>query len=183
MTHRSVAEIAEHDGEEEGERDDGVDGRIGLPVAGHAVSVDQLLERRGELVGAEERRRRLLGHHLKEKRINCTGYYFDIPSFSRASNTHSNHSHDFNQLYLSCTTSRRFQSHESHRVQDWRHGRSGLLRPSPERQLDGLDVRGRDPTLGDQTLLSHVQVEEVEGVVDGLDLADLDEPRLEGKMA
>lgn len=45
--------------------------------------------------------------------------------------------------------------------------------------MNGLNVQGGDPALGDQALLGDVQVEEVEGVVDGLDLADLHEPDLD----
>ena len=37
----AVAGISEHDPEEEGEGDDGEDGRVDLLVAGHAVVVDQ----------------------------------------------------------------------------------------------------------------------------------------------
>ena len=43
--------VTEHDGEEEGEGDDGEDGGIHLPVAGHPVGVDERLEGVGELVG------------------------------------------------------------------------------------------------------------------------------------
>jgi hypothetical protein len=45
-----------------------------------------------------------------------------------------------------------------------------------ERELDLVHVTGRTPALGDQTLLCHIQVEEVERVVDGLDLAHLGQP-------
>lgn len=52
-------------------------------------------------------------------------------------------------------------------------------RSASQSQLDGLCVEQRDPALGNQTLLRHVQVEQVESVIDGLDLADLDEPIFE----
>jgi hypothetical protein len=39
-----VAGVAEHDGEQEGERNDGEDGGVGLAVPGHAVSVNQFLQ-------------------------------------------------------------------------------------------------------------------------------------------
>ena len=61
-------------------------------------------------------------------------------------------------------------------VQHGADGRAGPLRAAPQRQLDRLGVGRRHPALGDQTLLRHVQVEPVERVVDGLDLAHLDEP-------
>ena len=48
---------AKHDGEEEGEGDDQVRGRVDLAVAGDAVRVDDVLEAAGELVRAVERRR------------------------------------------------------------------------------------------------------------------------------
>ena len=61
---RAVAGVPEHDGEEEGEGDDGIDGRVGLPVGGHPVGIDESLEGAGELVGAEEGGRRLRVRHL-----------------------------------------------------------------------------------------------------------------------
>ena len=40
---QGVADVAKHDGEEEGEGDDGEEGRVGLSVAGDAVGVDDRL--------------------------------------------------------------------------------------------------------------------------------------------
>jgi len=49
----------------------------------------------------------------------------------------------------------------------------------PESQLYGFNIRGWNPAFGDQTLLSNIQVEVVESVIDGLDLANLDEPNFD----
>lgn len=43
-------------------------------------------------------------------------------------------------------------------------------------ELDGVQVGHGTPHFGDQTLLGHVDVAQVEGVVDGLHLPHLDEP-------
>lgn len=43
-------------------------------------------------------------------------------------------------------------------------------------ELDGVQVGHGTPHLSDQTLLGHVDVAQVEGVVDGLHLPHLDEP-------
>ena len=48
-----MGDIPEHDPEEEGEGDDCEEGRVELLVVGRAVSVDDLLEPRGEFVGVE----------------------------------------------------------------------------------------------------------------------------------
>lgn len=45
-----------------------------------------------------------------------------------------------------------------------------------ERVLRRLEVLDRQPALADETLVGHVQVEQVERVVDGFDLAHFDEP-------
>ena len=66
-----------------------------------------------------------------------------------------------------------------HLVEDGPDRGATLVRASPESHLDRRKVGGRDPALGDQTLVGHVQVEEVESVVDGLDLTNLDEPQLD----
>ena len=50
-------------------------------------------------------------------------------------------------------------------------------RAPPERQQHVLQVGHRDPALGDQAVLDHVQVEHVERVVDALDLPHLRDPR------
>lgn len=49
-------------------------------------------------------------------------------------------------------------------------------RPPTQSELDGVQVGDGTPHLGDQTLLRHVDVAEVEGVVDGLHLPHFDEP-------
>jgi hypothetical protein len=46
-------------------------------------------------------------------------------------------------------------------------------------KVDRRDVKNRHPALGDQTLMRHVQVEQVQRVVNRLDLADFHEPVLE----
>lgn len=51
-------------------------------------------------------------------------------------------------------------------------------RAPPQCLLDSVKVLHRTPALGDQTFLGHVQVQHVEGVVNGLDLPHLDEPNL-----
>ena len=66
-----------------------------------------------------------------------------------------------------------------HLVEDGSNGRAGLFSSPSERKLNGFYVDDRDPALGDQTLLCDVQVEVVQSVVDGLDLANLDEPDLD----
>ena len=66
-----------------------------------------------------------------------------------------------------------------HLVENGTDGGSTLRRTSPERHLDLFQIGSRDPAFGDQTLLGHVQVEQIQGVVDGFDLADLDEPPLD----
>ena len=52
-------------------------------------------------------------------------------------------------------------------------------RATPESLLNAVEVCHRTPALCDETLVGDVQVEHVEGVVDGLDLAHLDEPHLD----
>ena len=49
----------------------------------------------------------------------------------------------------------------------------------PECQLYGFNISSWNPAFSNQTLLSDVQVEVVESVIDGLDLADLDEPNFD----
>ena len=58
------------------------------------------------------------------------------------------------------------------------HSWPRLLRPPPESQLDSFHVQPWDPALRYQTLLTGVQVEIVEGVVDSLDLAHLNKQDL-----
>lgn len=53
-------------------------------------------------------------------------------------------------------------------------------RPPTQGELDGVQIGDGTPHLGDQTLLRHVDVAEVEGVVDGLHLPHLDEPHPDG---
>ena len=45
--------------------------------------------------------------------------------------------------------------------------------------MNRFQIGDRNPALGNQALLRHVQVEEIQRVVDGLDLAHLDEPVLD----
>lgn len=52
-----MAQVTEHDAKQEGESDNGVQGRIGFTVGCHSVCVNQILEATGELVRAVERRR------------------------------------------------------------------------------------------------------------------------------
>lgn len=47
---------------------------------------------------------------------------------------------------------------------------------SPESKLDGIEVSHRAPDFSNEALLRDVDVAEVQGVVDGLHLAHLDEP-------
>ena len=61
-------------------------------------------------------------------------------------------------------------------VQHRADGRSRSLRSTAQRQLDRFCVGRWHPALGDQAFLRYVQVEPVERVVYGLDLAHLDEP-------
>jgi hypothetical protein len=49
----------------------------------------------------------------------------------------------------------------------------------PEGQLNGLQVQNRHPALCDQTLLGHIQVEQVQRVINGFDLAHFNEPVLD----
>lgn len=53
-------------------------------------------------------------------------------------------------------------------------------RSSGERHLDLIEILNRAPTLADEALLSDVDVEHIEGVVDGLDLPHFCEPVLVG---
>ena len=121
----AVAEVAEHDSEQERERDDGVRRGIHLAVWSDAIGVHQLLEAQRELVGAIVGGRRLLGLNTVQHRAD---------------------------------------------------GRSRSLRSTAQRQLDRFCVGRWHPALGDQAFLRYVQVEPVERMVDGLDLAHLDEP-------
>lgn len=66
----SVTEVAEHDGEEEGEGGDGEETRVDLLVRRDAVRVDDGLEGLGEGRGAVESRRRLVRLELGEDRRN-----------------------------------------------------------------------------------------------------------------
>lgn len=47
---------------------------------------------------------------------------------------------------------------------------------SPESKLDRIKVSNRAPDFSNQALLRHVDVAQVQGMVDSLHLADLDEP-------
>lgn len=52
-------------------------------------------------------------------------------------------------------------------------------RSTTQSHLNGLDIQNWNPAFSDETLLGHIQVKQVQRVVDGLDLADLDEPVFE----
>ncbi len=47
---------------------------------------------------------------------------------------------------------------------------------SPECHLNLVQVLYRTPTFCNQTLLSDIQIEEIQGVIDGFQFANLDEP-------
>lgn len=64
--------VSEHDGEQEGERDGGVETWVHLAVAGHPVSVDQHLEAVRELVRPEESRRLDVGLEQVQNRWETT---------------------------------------------------------------------------------------------------------------
>jgi hypothetical protein len=61
-----VSDVSEHDGEEEGEGDDGEESRVDLLVRGDSVRVDNGLESSRELVRAVERGRVLGAAKLVE---------------------------------------------------------------------------------------------------------------------
>jgi len=52
-------------------------------------------------------------------------------------------------------------------------------RSAAQGHLDLFEIVDRTPTLGDEAFLRHVQVEHVERVVDGFDLAHFDEPHFD----
>lgn len=63
-----MAQIAEHHSEQEGEGDTGVQCGIALPVGGHTVSINQVLEATGEFVRPVEGRWLLIGiDHVQER--------------------------------------------------------------------------------------------------------------------
>jgi hypothetical protein len=66
-----------------------------------------------------------------------------------------------------------------HLIEDWSDRGSTLVRAPSQSHLNRRQIGGRDPALSYQTLVGHVQVEEVEGVIDGFDLPHLDEPQLD----
>lgn len=62
-------------------------------------------------------------------------------------------------------------------LSSWLHSQLwGTHRAPSECKLDGVEVGDGAPDLCDQALLGHVDVAQVQGVVDGLHLAHLDEP-------
>lgn len=61
-----VAEIAKHDGEQEGERDDCKQPRVDFAIIGNTVGIHDSLEAFGKLVGAVEGGRLAVGHDLVE---------------------------------------------------------------------------------------------------------------------
>lgn len=72
----AVTGVAEHDGEQEGEGDDGVNGGVGFTVACHSICIDQSLECSSILVGSEESRWGFLGIHLVQNRRHCGSGFF-----------------------------------------------------------------------------------------------------------
>ena len=64
----TVTGVAEHHGEQKGERDDGELGRIHFAVGGHSVSVDQVLETGREFIRAIVRRRHFARRHSIQNR-------------------------------------------------------------------------------------------------------------------
>ena len=66
-----MSRVTKHNGEQEGESNDGIDRRVHLPVGRYTVCVDERLERTGELVGSEESGRGLRGLHLVENGSYC----------------------------------------------------------------------------------------------------------------
>ena len=54
----------------------------------------------------------------------------------------------------------------------------GTYRATPERQLDVLQIQDGNPALGYETLLRHVQVEQVQRMINRLYLSHLHEPVL-----
>jgi hypothetical protein len=98
---------------------------INFAISGHAISINQILEPLGELVGAIVSGR----------------------SFPRV-----------------------------HHVQNGRHGASAAFGSATEGELDSFHVGDGHPTFGDQTFLGHVQIEEIQRVVDGFDFTHFDEP-------
>lgn len=65
-----MAQVTKHDGEQEGESDDGEWSWIHFPVVGHTVGVDDVLVGRGELVGLVVCWRDLRGIHSIQNRWN-----------------------------------------------------------------------------------------------------------------
>lgn len=51
-------------------------------------------------------------------------------------------------------------------------------RSTTQSHLNGLDVQNRNPAFSNETLLSNVQVEQIQRMINRLDLADLNEPVL-----
>ena len=67
----AVARVPKHDGKQEGEGDDGEDGRVGLPVGGYSIGIDQCLEPFCEFVGPEESGWSLCCLHFVQDRGHC----------------------------------------------------------------------------------------------------------------
>lgn len=53
---------------------------------------------------------------------------------------------------------------------------AGTHRAPSECKLDGVEFSDRAPDFGNQTLLGHIYIAQVQGVVDGLHLPHFDEP-------
>ena len=61
----------------------------------------------------------------------------------------------------------------SHAIQNGWYGSSTTLRATPQCLLNLIQVTNWTPALSNKTFLSHIQVEHVHGVINGLDLLDL----------
>uniref|UniRef100_A0A1B0CGE4 Uncharacterized protein n=1 Tax=Lutzomyia longipalpis TaxID=7200 RepID=A0A1B0CGE4_LUTLO len=66
-----------------------------------------------------------------------------------------------------------------HSIENWRHRRSTPLRTATQCNLNGLNIKYRHPTFRNETLLCHVQIKEIERVIDCLDFAHFHEPILQ----
>lgn len=144
-----MPKVAKHDGEQEGKGNDGVGGGVHFSVGGDSVGVVQRLKGGGELVGVV-----ISGRVFGRVHSVQDGRH-------RAATALLNKS----QSYAVTGQNRTF-------------GRI-YYRSTSQSQLNIFQIQDGHPTLGNQTLLSHVQIEEIERVVDRLDFAHFDKPVLD----